>query len=103
MHNNQPQDSGGDLSGPPNKRAKVDNRDIADKVRIFFCARINKYSLSFAQPPTDFFGRIISVASISSTKAAARKNIEKKYRVTYRYTEGNSAAVRKPVKFGAFL
>lgn len=51
----------------------------------------------------DFFGRIISVPSMSTTKAAARKNVEKKYRVTYRYTEGNSAAVRKPVKFGAFL
>lgn len=74
-----------DLSGPPTKRAKVDKIDIADK------------------PPTDFFGRIITVPTSSSTKAAARKNIEKKYRVTYKYAEGNSAAVRKPVKVCAFL
>ncbi|RDB21482.1 Chromosome transmission fidelity protein 18 [Hypsizygus marmoreus] len=72
-------------SGHPRKRAKADNVDIADK------------------PPTDFFGRVITVPSSSSTKAAVRKNVEKKYRVTYRFTEGNSAAVRKPVKVGAFL
>ncbi|KAG6854551.1 hypothetical protein C0991_004887 [Blastosporella zonata] len=76
----------GGESGPPSKRAKVDDGiDIADK------------------PPTDFFGRVITVASVDSTKAAARKNVEKKYRITYRYTEGNSAAVRKPVKMAAFL
>ncbi|KAF8891293.1 P-loop containing nucleoside triphosphate hydrolase protein, partial [Infundibulicybe gibba] len=66
----------------PNKRAKI---DIADK------------------PPTDFFGRLITSPSVTTTKAAARKNVEKKYRVTYRFTEGNSAAVRKPVKVSAFL
>ncbi|KAF8077688.1 P-loop containing nucleoside triphosphate hydrolase protein [Lyophyllum atratum] len=74
-----------DLSGRPSKRPRTDNIDIADK------------------PPTDFFGRVITVPSLSNTKAAARKNVEKKYRVTYRFTEGNSAAVRKPVKVGAFL
>ncbi|KAG6910312.1 hypothetical protein DXG01_011709 [Tephrocybe rancida] len=76
----------GDESGPPSKRPRVDDGiDIADK------------------PPTDFFGRVITVATVNSTKAAERKNVEKKYRVTYRYTEGNSAAVRKPVKMVAFL
>ncbi|PPQ93288.1 hypothetical protein CVT25_015286 [Psilocybe cyanescens] len=80
--NLQPNDS----TGSPNKRAKtVDNRDIADK------------------PPTDFFGRLITVPSASSTKAAVRKNVEKKYRVTYRFLEGNSAAVRRPVKVNMFL
>jgi len=64
---------------------KWDKTDIADK------------------PPTDFFGRLITVPSASSTKAAVRKNAEKKYRVTYRYVEGNSAAVRKPVKVGTFM
>lgn len=57
----------------------------------------------FFQPPTDFFGRPITRISDSTMKAAARKNVEKKYRVTYRFLEGNSAAVRKPIKVGTFL
>ncbi|KAF5331123.1 hypothetical protein D9619_005373 [Psilocybe cf. subviscida] len=65
-----------------NKRPKI---DIADK------------------PPTDFFGRPITTPSASSTKAAVRKNVEKKYRVTYKFLEGNSAAVRRPVKVNSFL
>ncbi|KAJ7632861.1 P-loop containing nucleoside triphosphate hydrolase protein [Roridomyces roridus] len=74
-------------SGPPNKRARTEAPvvDIADK------------------PPTDFFGRLITTKSVSSTKAAERKNVDKKYRVTYKFKEGNSAAVRKPVKVKSFL
>ncbi|KAJ7744945.1 P-loop containing nucleoside triphosphate hydrolase protein [Mycena maculata] len=78
----------GDASGPPNKRARTEATvvDIADK------------------PPTDFFGRLITGApSLSTTKAAERKNVEKKYRVTYKFKEGNSAAVRKPIKMQAFM
>ncbi|KAJ7940344.1 P-loop containing nucleoside triphosphate hydrolase protein [Mycena leptocephala] len=77
-----------DASEPPNKRARTAPEvvvDIADK------------------PPTDFFGRLITAPSISTTKAAARKNVEKKYRVTYKFKEGNSAAVRKPIKIKAFM
>ncbi|KAF7338056.1 Chromosome transmission fidelity protein 18 [Mycena venus] len=76
-----------DASDPPNKRARTEAAvvDIADK------------------PPTDFFGRLITVPSISTTKAAERKNVEKKYRVTYKFKEGNSAAVRKPIKIKAFM
>ncbi|KAJ7219569.1 P-loop containing nucleoside triphosphate hydrolase protein [Mycena pura] len=75
------------VATPPNKRARtqVPAVDIADK------------------PPTDFFGRLITVQSSSTTKAAARKNVEKKYRVTYRFNEGNSAAVRKPMKMNSFM
>ncbi|KAF9484666.1 P-loop containing nucleoside triphosphate hydrolase protein [Pholiota conissans] len=69
----------------PNKKAKLDTRDIADK------------------PPTDFFGRLITIQSASSTKAADRKNVERRYRVSYKFLEGNSAAVRKPVKVNIFL
>ncbi|KAK7037989.1 chromosome transmission fidelity protein 18 [Favolaschia claudopus] len=87
---------GGSLSSPtrapdgadtPNKRARVEPKpvDIADK------------------PPTDFFGRLITAPSLSTTKAAERKNVEKKYRVTYKFKEGNSAAVRKPIKMKAFM
>ncbi|KAJ6597213.1 P-loop containing nucleoside triphosphate hydrolase protein [Mycena vulgaris] len=78
----------GDTSDLPNKRARTVPAmvDIADK------------------PPTDFFGRLITGApSLSANKAAERKNVEKKYRVTYRFKEGNSAAVRKPIKMKAFM
>ncbi|KAJ7709592.1 hypothetical protein B0H17DRAFT_1173775 [Mycena rosella] len=77
----------GDAPGPPNKRVRTEAAvvDIADK------------------PPTDFFGRLITGTSLSTTKAAERKNVEKKYRVTYRFKEGNSAAVRKPIKMQAFM
>ncbi|KAJ6525742.1 P-loop containing nucleoside triphosphate hydrolase protein [Mycena capillaripes] len=77
-----------DASDPPNKRMRTEAAevvDIADK------------------PPTDFFGRLITVPSSSTTKAAERKNVEKKYRVTYKFKEGNSAAVRKPIKMQAFM
>ncbi|KAJ7905842.1 hypothetical protein B0H14DRAFT_2661855 [Mycena olivaceomarginata] len=77
-----------DASDPPNKRARTEVEvvvDIADK------------------PPTDFFGRLITVPSISTTKAAERKNVEKKYRVSYKFKEGNSAAVRKPIKIKDFM
>jgi chromosome transmission fidelity protein 18 len=94
-----------DPSEPVNKRLRMDEMDIADKVEYYlsFTAYVPILICSLLQPPVDFFGRLITVPSASSTKAAARKNVEKKYRVTYRYTEGTSAAVRKPVKVRAFL
>ncbi|CAL1705258.1 unnamed protein product [Somion occarium] len=75
---------GRDTDAPPNKRARKEE-DIVEKV------------------PTDFFGRPI-VATGNTTKPASRKaHVEKKYRVSYKFHEGNSAAVRKPVKVSAFL
>lgn len=67
-------------SGPPNKRARID------------------YEVAAA---VDFFGR-----PIVRTQSDVRKDLEKaekKFRVKYRFSEGNSAAVRKPIKVGAFL
>jgi chromosome transmission fidelity protein 18 len=55
------------------------------------------------QPPTDFFGRPIPIASEDNTDEVVGKSIGKKFRVRYQYHEGNSAAVRKPVKIAAFL
>ncbi|KAJ7047115.1 P-loop containing nucleoside triphosphate hydrolase protein [Mycena alexandri] len=83
-----PAKADGNAADPPNKRARTEVApviDIADK------------------PPTDFFGRLITVPSLGAAKAAQRKNVEKKYRVTYRFKEGNSAAVRKPIKMKAFM
>ncbi|ESK86737.1 chtf18 protein [Moniliophthora roreri MCA 2997] len=74
-------------SNRPSKRARLEPTDIADK------------------PPTDFFGRLItpSAATTSSNKRGiVLKENGKKFRVSYRFKEGNSAAVRKPVKMSAF-
>ncbi|KAH8117204.1 P-loop containing nucleoside triphosphate hydrolase protein [Phellopilus nigrolimitatus] len=61
------------------------------------------------EPPVDFFGRPITVSTAPSSKrnkgsgSTIVATMEQKYRVTYRYNEGNSAAVRKPVKVSSFL
>lgn len=71
----------------PRKRAKVAAAvDVCDK------------------PAVDFFGRLITVPEVGCTKpSSSRKPAEKPYRVAYRHKEGNSAAVRKPVKMSSFL
>lgn len=57
------------------------------------------------QTPTDFFGRPIAVKPTSTTnsKLAAKKPMKEAYRVSYKFNEGNSAAVRRPVKLNNFL
>ncbi|KZV69756.1 P-loop containing nucleoside triphosphate hydrolase protein [Peniophora sp. CONT] len=80
----------------PAKRTKVSASkeaavDIADK------------------PPVDFFGRPIVVKPKSKPSSKAQHGVtaipmaERPYRVSYRFKEGNSAAVRKPVKLASFL
>ncbi|KAK0211032.1 hypothetical protein DFS33DRAFT_1296980 [Desarmillaria ectypa] len=71
-------------SGRPTKRIRTEEVDIADR------------------PPTDFFGRLIT-SSASGVGGTNNKTVEKKFRVAYKFAEGNSAAVRKPIKVGAFL
>ncbi|KAI0705933.1 P-loop containing nucleoside triphosphate hydrolase protein [Cytidiella melzeri] len=53
----------------------------------------------------DFFGRPIVVKTTPKIgpKSVSRKGLEKKPGVSYRFNEGNSAAVRKPVKVNTFL
>lgn len=56
--------------------------------------------------PTDFFGRPILPKKGSATKPASRAGrapAAPKPAVSYRFNEGNSAAVRKPVKVSAFF
>ncbi|KAF9447866.1 P-loop containing nucleoside triphosphate hydrolase protein [Macrolepiota fuliginosa MF-IS2] len=72
-------------SGPAPKRLKTSPPDIADKT------------------PTDFFGRAITVKSTTNSKSAVQKQKVEPYRVSYKFNEGNSAAVRKPVKLNTFL
>ncbi|KXN91400.1 Chromosome transmission fidelity protein 18 [Leucoagaricus sp. SymC.cos] len=74
-----------DTSEPSAKRQKTDQPDISEKT------------------PTDFFGRAITVKSTINSKSAAKKQTKEPYRVSYKFNEGNSAAVRKPVKLNSFL
>ncbi|KAF9246412.1 P-loop containing nucleoside triphosphate hydrolase protein [Melanogaster broomeanus] len=68
-------------NGPINKRARTQGQaDIADK------------------PPVDFFGR-----PIRSLAQNPKRHTIKAFQTTYRYLEGNSAAVRRPVKVASFL
>ncbi|THH10289.1 hypothetical protein EW145_g1444 [Phellinidium pouzarii] len=71
-------------------KRKADLLDIADR------------------PPVDFFGRPITVsAPLSKRSKGTGPGLtapeEKKFKVSYRFREGNSAAVRKPVKVSSFL
>ncbi|TFK30182.1 P-loop containing nucleoside triphosphate hydrolase protein [Coprinopsis marcescibilis] len=81
-----------DDGGPQAKRSRLDA--FADK------------------QPTDFFGRPLTSqttkAPNSSTgsnnkSAQERESVDKPYQVAYKFKEGNSAAVRRFVKVGAFL
>ncbi|KAL4266142.1 AAA+ ATPase domain-containing protein [Pleurotus pulmonarius] len=74
---------GDDADAPPSKRIKV---DLADK------------------PPTDFFGRPIDLTKITiANQAHQKKHATKCFKISYRFAEGNSAAVRRPVKLDSFL
>ncbi|KAI6005841.1 hypothetical protein EDD15DRAFT_680075 [Pisolithus albus] len=54
--------------------------------------------------PVDFFGRPIAAPrKVSGPGAARSAEVLTAFRTTYRYLEGNSAAVRKPVKVASFL
>ncbi|KAF8633836.1 hypothetical protein AX15_001213 [Amanita polypyramis BW_CC] len=68
-------------SEPPNKRARITTETVA----------------------VDFFGRPIVRSPTETVRASQKAKIQQKVRVTYRFTEGNSAAVRKPIKVGVFL
>jgi len=74
-----------DDSKPP-KRQRIETQEIEEK------------------PPVDFFGRPIAIpTSNSHNKPASKKTPRRDYHVSYRFLEGNSAAVRKPVKVSSFL
>ncbi|KAG9318593.1 P-loop containing nucleoside triphosphate hydrolase protein [Chiua virens] len=79
--------SSGFVHGPINKRARTESHiDIADK------------------PPVDFFGRPITISKTTSTSSVNTKyQMIQAFQTTYRYREGNSAAVRKAVKVVSFM
>ncbi|PAV23521.1 P-loop containing nucleoside triphosphate hydrolase [Pyrrhoderma noxium] len=63
------------------------------------------------RPPVDFFGRPIAATKAPNSKRSRYSGphsskgdpTEKKFKVSYKYNEGNSSAVRKPLKVSAFL
>ena len=59
-------------------------------------------SANTSKVAVDFFGRPIVPKDTPSQGAKAVPKA-KPYRVSYKFNEGNSAAVRKPVKVSAFL
>ncbi|KAI0950042.1 hypothetical protein AcV7_008629 [Taiwanofungus camphoratus] len=67
------------------KRARQDKTVTAEKVA------------------TDFFGRPIVPKTGDTTQSAMNTKKAQIYRIKFKFNEGNSAAVRKPVKVGAFL
>ena len=92
-----------DLSGK--KKQKVGGKiDIAD--RVSWRPVSGRYlGLTSLQPPTDFFGRPIAVkpASKPASKAGLAKTTSPVPVISYKFNEGNSAAVRKAVKVSSFL
>jgi len=71
-----------DISARQTKRAKIDPAD---------------------KPPTDFFGRPLPVKPKDLEAVISTPEVVRRYRVSYKYNEGSSAAVRKPVKMAALL
>jgi len=56
------------------------------------------------KPAVDFFGRPIMPSTANRNKPpSSRKPVTPAYRVSFKFKEGNSAAVRKPVKMASFL
>lgn len=93
-----------------NIKRKAAELDIADKV----CCSLDcggLYDLFWShKPPVDFFGRPISAAPVSKKSKINSENNKaepatdtRKHKISFRYNEGNSAAVRKPIKVAAFL
>ncbi|KLO10427.1 hypothetical protein SCHPADRAFT_878166 [Schizopora paradoxa] len=71
---------------PGNAKRKAAELDIADR------------------PPVDFFGRPIESTAPKSKKLKGQDAlVQKAYRVSFKYNEGNSAAVRKPLKMSSFI
>jgi chromosome transmission fidelity protein 18 len=56
------------------------------------------------QPALDFFGRPVVTPKADVNKPpSSRRQAMATYRVSFKFKEGNSAAVRKPVKMASFL
>jgi hypothetical protein len=95
---------------PPRKRNKTtaSDTDAIEKVGFLFILLFDTHQpeqkFCTPQPALDFFGRPITMPMANSNKpASSRKQTMPVYRVSFRFKEGNSAAVRKSVKMASFL
>ncbi|KAJ2921092.1 hypothetical protein H1R20_g16001, partial [Candolleomyces eurysporus] len=86
----------------PSKRARGD--EDGDRFSHVKKARLEPIDIA-DRPPTDFFGRSIPISNNQKSKPISRKGSseDKTHRISYKFAEGNSAAVRKPVKVSYFL
>ena len=102
MKDSHEQDHASSPVAPTRKRKREEQEiDIADRVftpRIFPFA----HSLIAFQPPVDFFGRLVTPKP-GELGGSTAVEPGKAFKVTYKYNEGMSAAVRKPVKISALL
>jgi hypothetical protein len=85
---------------PTRKRKREEQEvDIADRV----CQLIIVDSrLTVSKPPVDFFGRLVAPRA-GQPGGSGTVEAGQAFKVSYRYNEGMSAAVRKPVKISALL
>jgi len=92
---------------PPRKRNKTTAADVDPMEKVsshlpFHLSPTLTYECS--QPALDFFGRPIVTPKADINKPpSSRRQAIVTYRVSFRFKEGNSAAVRKPVKMASFL
>ena len=83
------------------KRPREAEVDIADRVRSLYVFSYPRF-LKLGQPPTDFFGRPL-VQKPKSTTSSQGPTAGRLAKASYKFNEGNSAAVRKPVKVSSLL
>lgn len=86
------------------KRAREVEVDIADRVRPPYVFRVTRF-LKLGQPPTDFFGRplVQKPKSTISQQIMQGPTAGRLTKTSYKFHQGNSAAVRKPVKISLLL
>lgn len=86
---------------PTRKRKREEQEiDIADRVRQN--KPVLDDGLTFSKPPVDFFGRLMAPRP-GQPGGSSTLEIVQAFKVSYKYNEGMSAAVRKPVKISALL
>lgn len=76
---------------------------MEDKVSSSPPISLNAHSSLSQQIPKDFFGRPIVQKKGSTKPVNSRKTQMKRAPVIYKFNEGSSSAVRKPVKVSVFL
>ncbi|KAF9792105.1 P-loop containing nucleoside triphosphate hydrolase protein [Thelephora terrestris] len=100
----------GALAGKPERKGLLGKRwayfnlDMSDTLKNErIASRDQCLTLTAFQPPTDFFNRPIVVKSKPVSRTSLEKATSPILVVSYKFNEGNSSAVRKPVKVSSFF